>query len=335
MNSQADALLDQIYLPLRQKNIVVGKKNRIVVIAGPTGVGKTALAIEIAKIINGEIVSADSMQVYKGMDVGTAKASKEQINQVPHHLIDIKEINELFNVCDFYNEAHKAIRSILAKGKVPIVVGGSGFYIHVLLYGPPMGPPCNIEIRNQLEQQLNQMGPDVMYEQLQMLDPDYAKTISEKDKHKIIRALEIIALTKKKVSDIPKPQKVEDLFDFRCWFIYKPKEILYPLIEIRCDEMINKGFIEEVVELEKKGIRQNSSASQAIGYRQCLNFLTTDRSRDQKEHFVHEFKKASRHFVKRQFTWFRKEPLFRWLNVDEINQERVIEFILQDYEQGI
>jgi tRNA dimethylallyltransferase len=335
VNNQNQILLDHIFLPLKQKNIVIGKKNRVIVITGPTGVGKTDLSIEVAKILGGEIISADSVQVYHGMDIGTAKVNFQQRKEIMHHLIDIVDIKEQFNVCDYYSQAHKLCKEILLRGKIPIVVGGSGFYTHAFLYGPPMGPPSNLEIRKKLEENLELMGSEALYERLQMLDPVYAATISDKDKHKIIRALEIISITKKKVSDIPKPQKIQDLYDFRCWFIYKPRKALYTRIEMRCEEMVRKGFIEEVEKLERQGLRENSSASQAIGYKQCLEFLKTDRSEKQKEIFMEAFKKASRNFIKRQFTWFKKEPMFRWLNLDEVLPERVIEFILQDYEQGI
>ncbi|OGN63913.1 MAG: tRNA (adenosine(37)-N6)-dimethylallyltransferase MiaA [Chlamydiae bacterium RIFCSPHIGHO2_12_FULL_49_9] len=322
-------------IPLKQKVFPKGKKKRVIVIAGPTGAGKTQLSLSLAQAIGGEVLSADSMQVYRGMDVGTAKVSAEERALIAHHLIDICDLPELFNVAEFYHSAAGAFREIFARENVPIVAGGSGFYIPSLLYGPPLGPPSVPEIREQLDRQMRDLGPEVLYERLQLLDPDYAETISEYDKHKIVRALEIMTLSERRVSDFPKAKEVLDpQYDFRCWFIYYPKERLYSRIELRCDEMIRKGLIDEVRELNTKGLRENPSASQAIGYKQALRFLDSSQTKEDMEKFVSDFKKASRHYAKRQFTWFRKEPLFRWLNVEEHNPERLKELILQDFEQG-
>lgn len=319
-------------LPLKEKNPSKVKKKKIIVIAGPTSVGKTQRSLIIAHAMGGEIVSADSMQVYRGMDIGTAKVSKEDRARIPHHLIDVRNINEKFNVMDFYEEANRAIHDILAREHVPIIVGGTGFYIHCLIYGPPLGPPSTFDVRNKLEDEMKKYGVGAMYEKLQQLDPEYANTITQSDKHKIIRALEIISLTSQKVSQIPVSTEKRDDYDFRCWFLYMPKEILYPKIEMRCDEMIANGLIHEVEELEKRGLRNNSSASQAIGYRQCLDYLQSGRTAADYQTFLTAFKQASRRYAKRQFTWFKKEPFFRWLNVDEHTLEHSVEMIIQDYE---
>ena len=272
---------------------------------------KTDLSLAIADILGGEIISADSMQVYRGMDVGTAKVSQEVQKAIPHHLIDIRNVRERFNVVDFYHEAHKICQEILLRDRVPIVVGGAGFYLHAFLYGPPLGPPSQMDLRERLEKQVEQMGPEVLYERLQMLDPEYAATITEKDRHKIVRALEIMALTEKKVSEIPvSKEKQADLYDFRCWFLFLPKEELYKRVEKRCDDMLQGGLLDEVKKLELLGLRENFSASQAIGYRQSLAFLDSAGTEEDWEMFVSSFKKSSRHYVRKQFTWFRKELLF-------------------------
>ena len=329
-------IINEYYLPFRKKLNLDQKRKKVIVIAGPTGVGKTNIGIDIGEIIGGEIISADSMQIYKNMDIGTAKATKEQQRRVFHHLIDLKDINEGFNVSEYYRIAHFACRQILLKGRVPIVVGGSGFYIHSFLYGPPMGPPSDPDIRKKLEHQLELIGTEEMYERLEILDPEYAKTITARDKHKIVRALEIITITRKKVSEFPVPDTLQTpVYNYRLWFVYQPKEILYEKINDRCDEMLQKGFIEEVKKLEKEGLRKNYSASQAIGYRQCLQYLDSSQSIEDKIRFIEEFKKVSRKYVKRQFTWFKKKPNFRWLNLHEIGIEKAKEFILQDYEQSL
>jgi len=304
------------------------------VIAGPTAAGKTKLSLSLAAAIGGEIVSADSAQIYRGMDIGTAKASPEDRALIAHHLIDICDLSEPFNVAEFYKSAQEAFQEISSRENVPIVVGGSGFYIHSLLYGPPQGPPSQPEIRSQLEKQMEELGPEVLYERLQMLDSSYASTISEYDRHKIIRSLEIMAISERRVSDFAKPGKLQEEWDFRCWFIYYARERLYARIETRCDEMIRSGLLQEVRDLEKKGLRSNLSASQAIGYRQALEYLGSPQTEEDLQVFIAKFKKASRQFAKRQFTWFRKEPLFRWLDCDAHSQEQIKEIILQDFEQN-
>lgn len=305
---------------------------KIILIAGPTACGKTALSMLLAKMIKGEVISADSMQVYKGMDIGTAKVSDEERAKVPHHLIDIRHVQESFNVVDFYFEAKQCCDSILARGAVPLVVGGSGFYFRTFLYGPPSGPPPIETVRCSIEQKLTHFGGESLYEYLRSIDPTYALTITPNDKHKIVRALEIITLTGEKVSTRqwkhthPLPD-----FEYHSWFIYRPKEVLYPAIEARCEEMLATGLIEEVKALEKQGIKMNPSASQAIGYRQCLEFLNSPQTEEDYSKLVRTFKTASRHYAKRQFTWFRREPLFKWLNIDTYDLEIAAEMIAQEF----
>ncbi len=308
-------------------------KKKLIVLAGPTGCGKSSFAMELAQVVGGEIVSADSMQVYLGMDIGTAKPSKEERAHIPHYLIDIRNVTESFNVVDFYYEARHCCQLIYQREGIPLITGGSGFYIHSLLYGPPDGPPPVPEIRKSLEDEIEKSGSDVLFERLKQLDPHYAASITKNDKQKIIRALEIIALTGKKVSKLSWKGRKQPLnYDFHCWFLYRPKESLYSRIEKRCDEMLAEGFLDEVERLVKEGIRENTSASQAIGYRQALDFLETSRSKEEYQKFVTSFKQASRNYAKRQFTWFRREPMFRWLDLDLHDPEVAIDIIRQDYE---
>ena len=311
------------------------KKGKVVVVAGPTCAGKSRLAIELAMRLKGEVVSADSMQVYRGMDIGTAKVSREECANIPHHLLDIRGIRDDFNVVDFYYEARRVCQEILGRGAVPIVTGGSGFYLHALLYGPPSGPPSVPELRQQIEKEVEDKGADVLYQRLVTLDPVYAKTITRNDKQKIVRAIEIITLTNKKVSDhtwkgVRKPLQ----YDFRCWFVHYPRPLLYQKIEERCDQMLTAGFLDEVLRLEKEGIRHNSSAAQAIGYRQALDFLATEKRPDDYLAFVQAFKQATKNYAKRQLTWFKKEPLFRWLDLQEYSREAVFQCITEDLAGG-
>lgn len=307
-------------------------RKRVIVIAGPTGCGKSAFALQLAKQIGGEIISADSMQVYRGMDIGTSKPTKEEMELVPHHLINIRDVTDIFNVVDFYYEARRSCQIIHERDNIPIVVGGAGFYIHSLLYGPPSGPPSVPEVRKSLEEEMEQIGMEALYQRLCDLDPQYARTITKKDKQKIVRALEIITLTGKMVSKLSwKGRRKPQNYDFRCWFLFRPREHLYNMIEKRCLRMLDEGFLDEVQRLEQQGIRQNPSASQAIGYRQALDYLTTKQTREDYLHFVEQFKQASRNYAKRQRTWFSREPLFNWVDLDLHDQEVVMDLIVKNY----
>lgn len=322
------------FLPLKKKNLPDQdfKKDKVLLIAGPTAVGKTELSLALAKLVGGEIVSADSMQVYRGMNIGTAKVSAAERAEVPHHLIDIRHVRESFNVVDFYYAAKGAIRSITARNRVPIIVGGSGFYFRALLHGPPKGPPPQYELRAELEKELERLGLEQMYERLQEVDPDYASTITCNDRVKIIRALEIITVTGKKVSSISwsREEEMSD-YDYRAWFCYRPRPVLNGRINARCDAMLSQGLVDEVKRLDAEGIRDNPSAAQAIGYRQCLEYLLGPQRPDEFAAFAERLKTATRQYAKRQFTWFRKEPLFRWLNIEAHDQEIALDILLKDF----
>lgn len=312
-------------------------KKKVIVLAGPTACGKSAIGMMLAENIHGEIISADSMQIYKGMDIGTAKATLEERQKIPHYLIDIRDVTDTFNVVDFYYEARRACQVIHDRGGIPIVVGGSGFYIHALLYGPPVGPPSVPEVRQCLENEMEKFGSEAMYDRLVKLDPVYATSITPHDKQKIVRALEIIKLTGSPVSQLPWKSKNKPLdYDFHCWFLQRPRENLYKRIEKRCDKMLLDGLLEEVIELEKKGLRGNTTASQAIGYRQTLDYLETKQTRDDYRRYVEVFKQASRNYAKRQFTWFRRqECLFRHLDLDLHDPETVVDIIIQDFDSRL
>ncbi len=307
---------------------------KMLVISGPTATGKTKLSISIAKAIGGEIISADSMQVYRGMDIGTAKVTLAESEGIPHHLIDICDVAETHNVMDFYQEATHCAHDIIRRGKVPIVTGGTGFYIHALIYGPPQGPPSVPAIREKIEADMLKYGTERLFEKLREYDPEYAATLTHNDRHKIIRALEIIAITGKKVSDFApnEPGQTTGEFDFHCWFVHLAKELLYDRIDARCDEMITQGFIDEVKRLDKEGLRENTSAAGAIGYRQCLEYLDSPQTDADYEIFLTAFKRACRRYAKRQFTWFRKEPLFNWLNLSRYDLHQATEIIVRKFE---
>ena len=210
-------------------------------------------------------------------------------------------------------------------------MGGAGFYFHTLLYGPPAGPPSVEEVRTRFEKEMGEVGPQAMFQKLQEIDPEYAATITFRDRQKIVRGLEIMALTGQPASQLSWKVRSPSLeYDYRCWFIHRPRLSLYQRVEERCEEMLRQGLLEEVEALEKRGLRQNSSAAQAIGYRQCLEYLASPRTPQDYEKLIQEFKLASRHYVKRQFTWFRREPLFRWINVEMHDPEVLLDMLIQE-----
>jgi tRNA dimethylallyltransferase len=307
-------------------------KKKVILLAGPTGSGKTQLSILLSQYIgNCEIISADSMQVYKGMDIGTAKITKEEQNNIPHHLIDIRNVDDPMNVVDYYYAAREAIKDIISRDKTPLIVGGSGFYFKTLLYGPPEGPPSVESVRKKLEDEVELKGVDFLFDQLQKIDPQYAQSITRGDRHKIVRALEIITLTKKSVSDLSwKYRAPPDDFDYRSWFVYRSRENLYKRLDRRCERMTENGLLNEVESLKDK-LALNPSASQAIGYKQALDYLKSEKTSDDLKLFIEKFKTASRHLAKKQFTWFRSQPQFRWLDIELHDFETAAEIIAQDF----
>lgn len=341
MNTKDHALLHSLVMqfalsitPAPQKCKVPNSSNppSVILISGPTASGKTALAFHLKQHLDIEVVSADSMQVYRGMDIGTAKVSLSQREYLPHHLIDIRNLNERFNLADFYTEAVDAIEDILRRGKIPVVLGGTGFYFQALMYGIPDTPPANPEMRKQIEFELDQFGIEYLYAQLKDFDPAYAKTITHNDVQKICRAIEIIRLSGKKISDSNwKSRNRINRYKFHPWFIERPRDILYKQVEARCEEMMEQGFLQEVAELIEQGLEANFTASHSIGYRQAIQFLRGTRTPDEYQVFLEEFKKASRHYIKRQLTWFRHNPDFQHIDIETLGLTQTIELILEDF----
>lgn len=305
---------------------------RVIVISGPTAVGKTSLSLKLAEALSGEIISADSMQVYRGMDIGSAKPTVQEQRRIPHHMVDVREISDPINVAEYCEEALSAIRSVIARSKVPIVVGGSGFYLDALIHGAPTGPGGDPFIRAHLESEMDRLGTEPLYERVKQLDPEYAQTITHGDRQKIVRALEIMILTQGKVSQMKRHGKspLKD-FSFHCYFFHRERQVLYERINERCEQMLEIGLVEEVVRLMNDGLLENPSAMQAIGYRQTLEFLKSSQSPLDYQLFCEKFKQASRQYAKRQITWFRKQPIFQWIDLDLYDEALVLEKIAEDY----
>lgn len=314
----------------------VPKRPTAIVITGPTGVGKTALSIAVAKMVGGEVISADSMQVYRGMDIGTAKVRPLERDGVPHYMLDIRSVSTPFDVSDYYEEAKGAFDLIVAKNRVPIIVGGTGFYLQALMHGPPVGPPGDPRLRAEIEKELERLGIEALYEKVQMVDPLYASRITMRDKRKVVRAIEIMTLTGGLVSDLDPAKHSKGLnARFLSWFLCCPRPILYRRIEERCDEMLEEGLLAEIDRLENEGLIHNTTASQAIGYKQGLHYLHSEQSPEDYKVFVEAFKKASRRYAKKQFTWFRRHKEFRWLDVDKYTGAQAAQMIYRDFESAL
>ena len=285
-------------------------KKNIVIITGPTAVGKSELSISLAKDIRGEIISADSMQVYRGMDIGTAKISPEQMQGVKHYLIDILDPDEEFNVSSFVDCANDALDKIYKGGAVPIVAGGTAFYIQALLKQVDFSDDSgkDDELRNRLEEQ----DTDELFEKLKEADPESCKVIHKNNKKRILRALEYFYLTGKKISEHNDEQKhKEPEFNFAYFVLTDDRSRLYDRINARVDKMFEEGLLDEVRELKEAGYSAGLTSMQAIGYKEIYSYLSGEISLDEAKNLI---KLNTRHFAKRQLTWFRKEPDVIWID---------------------
>ncbi len=299
------------------------KQKPLVILTGPTAVGKTALSIGLAKAINGEIISADSMQVYRHMDIGTAKITKEEMQGVTHHLIDILEPNEAFSVSDFQTLAKQAMESIWSKGKIPIIVGGTGFYIQSVLYDISFEQAdADQTYRQQLQQIVDTEGAEVLHSQLESLDPQSAKEIHPNNVKRVIRALEYYHLTGKKISEHNQAER-QKVSPYRfCYFVLSlPREVLYPRINARVDLMREQGLTEEVQRLLEQGCTGEMVAMQGLGYKEIIAALAGEYSLDAA---YDKIKQETRHFAKRQFTWFRRERDVLWVEKEKFTGEDAI-----------
>lgn len=286
------------------------------ILLGPTAVGKSKIAVELAKELNGEIISADSMQVYRGMDIGTAKPTPEERQGIPHHLIDIRNPDEEWTVSDFINECEQRINELENKGKIPLLVGGTGLYLWALIEGFSFPiTPADKELRARLEkEQLS-----TLYSRLSTIDPEAAGKIHPNDKKRIIRALEVYELTGKPISKLQEhrtPSTDHRTQEYILIGLDLPRAELYSRIDQRVDSMIEKGLIDEVKGLLAKGYSKDFSSFQALGYKEVVEHLD---GKWTKEQMIEELKKRTRNFARRQMTWFRRFKDVKWFNPKEID----------------
>ena len=294
----------------------------LVGIVGPTATGKTAVGIELAKELNGEIISADSMAVYKGMDIGTAKPTAEEQAEVPFHLINVVSPDEEFSVAEFKQLAEEAIADILSRGKLPILVGGTGLYVRAVMGGlniPAVGPDRNL--REQLKAEAEQFGNEYLLEKLRTVDPVTAARLHINDLKRIIRALEVHILTGHPISHFHETAGTMDVaYDVHLFGLTMDRNALYERINLRVDEQIKEGLVEEVRGLLKKEYSPELSSMRGLGYKQIIGYILGEYDLDIA---IDLLKRDTRRFAKRQFTWFRADPSIRWIDVEGRNAVEV------------
>lgn len=290
------------------------QRQKLIVLIGPTAVGKTRLSIELAKKFNGEIISGDSMQIYKGMDIGTAKITREEMEGVPHHLIDIKEPDESFSTAEFQELVRKKISEISSRGKMPMIVGGTGLYIQSVIFDYHFTEaPSDPVFRRSLEEEAETKGQEFVHGKLKEVDPESASRIHPNNVRRVIRALEIIHCTGKTAGELQENQSPELLYDTAIIGLTMDREMLYNRINLRVDLMMEQGLLGEVKYFYEKGLKDCQSI-QAIGYKELYDYFD---GKVPLEEAIENLKQNSRRYAKRQLTWFRNKMIVEWFDMSE------------------
>ncbi|MCR5128516.1 MAG: tRNA (adenosine(37)-N6)-dimethylallyltransferase MiaA [Lachnospiraceae bacterium] len=304
------------------------EKKPLIVIAGPTATGKSAAAVKVAKAIGGEVISADSMQVYRGMDIGSAKVTAEETEGVPHHLIDVLDPTEDFNVTIFQRMAKEAMQGIYERGHIPIICGGTGFYIQSVLYDIDFtSEDTDYAYRHSLEKLAEEKGTAVLYDMLKEVDPASCESIHENNVKRVIRALEYYHETGQPISTHNAEQREkEEAYDALFFVITDERPAMYARIDKRVDQMVEAGLVEEVQHLKDMGIPRMAVSMQGLGYKEIYDYLNGDCTLDEA---VYTIKRDTRHFAKRQLTWFKREPSVIWIDrsIYKDPAERMLEII--------
>lgn len=306
----------------------------LVVLTGPTAVGKTAVSVAFAKAMGGEIISADSMQVYRGMDIGSDKITREEMDGVPHHLLDILEPEEPFNVLAFQSLAKQAIAEIYSRGHVPLLSGGTGFYIQSVLYDIAFIKETDSGVRKRLEQEAAQKGAEYLHRRLAEVDPVTAEKVHANNIKRVIRALEFYECSGSPLSAHNEAERQKKSpYLFRYYVLNEPREILYDRIEKRVDRMLAEGLVEEVAALKARGCHRGMVSMQGLGYKEILSYLDGESTLEEAAAAI---KKETRHFAKRQLTWFRRERDVTWVNKDDFaDRSALLQYLLADFEEHI
>lgn len=291
--------------------------NKIIVIVGPTAVGKTYVSVELAKRLNSEVVSADSMQIYKEMDIGTAKITKNEMHGITHHMIDIVRPDENYSVSEFNTDAEHIIDRLLLNNTVPIVVGGSGLYVNSLIYDLDFSKAkSNEKLRDYYDYYHREHGEDALYDKLMKIDPAAAEKIHKNNVKRVIRALEVYDITGVKFSELNTDiRKPSDKYECILVGLSMDRKILYERINERVDKMISEGLIDEVKNLLNKGYQKDLTSMKAIGYKEIIDYLEGSVSL---EEAVSILKRNTRRFAKRQYTWFLKDENVKWFDLKDI-----------------
>ena len=304
-------------------------KKPLIVLTGPTAVGKTSLSISLAKAVNGEIISADSMQVYKGMDIGSAKIRKEEMQGVTHYLVDILEPEEEFHIVKFQELAKAALEEIYAKGKIPILVGGTGFYIQAVTRDIDFTQAeQETSYREELEQFAKEKGAEYLHEKLREVDSKSAENIHANNVKRVIRALEFYHQNGTPISEHNEEQKQQTSpYNLAYFVLTAPREILYERIDRRVDQMMEEGLLEEVKSLRERGCHRGMVSMQGLGYKEILAYLEGEYPL---EEAVRILKRDTRHFAKRQLTWFRREQDVIWVDKEQFhwNEAEILEYMM-------
>lgn len=303
-------------------------KQPLIILSGPTSVGKTELSISLAKAINGEIISADSMQVYKHMDIGTAKIKPHEMGGIPHYLIDELEPDDEFNVVRFQEFAKQYMSMVYEKNKIPIIVGGTGFYIQAVLYDIDFtSTPTDCSYRTELELLLQEHGSEYLHDILKEVDPESAKAIHPNNSKRVIRALEFIKQTGTRISEHNEEQRDRQSPYQYCYFVLnKDRAKLYESINQRVDIMLKEGLVEEVAALRQQGYHRDLVSMQGLGYKEIYAYLEGECTL---EEAIYILKRDTRHFAKRQITWFKRERDVIWVNKDDFpTNDALLEFLL-------
>ncbi len=304
-------------------------KKPLIVLTGPTAVGKTKLSIALAKAVGGEIISADSMQVYRSMDIGSAKIRPEEMGGVPHYLVDVLDPSEEFHIVKFQEMAKAAMEQIYANGHIPILVGGTGFYIQAIVKDIDFTKnEENTEIRAKWELFAREQGAEALHQELAKVDPKSAETIPAGNVKRVVRALEFYELSGTPISEHNEEQKAkESPYQFAYFVLNDHRELLYERIEQRIDEMLEEGLVAEVKGLKDRGFTKDMVSMQGLGYKEILDYLDGNLTL---EEAVYILKRDTRHFAKRQLTWFRREPEVSWIHKYEYgyDNEKILDAML-------